>query len=438
MTSGAASHAPTIAPRQLTLRENFAWSLAGNLVYALCQWAMLSVISKLGTTTMIGEFAMATALTTPIFILAQMQLRTVQASDTTRLYSFADFFTLRIIAALIASLVVLTFVFCSDFAYPYRYIVVSVTAFKVVELFTDIYYGRLQQSEEMDRIGASLAARGVISLLAMGTVLSLGGTLPMALLSIAVSWVVVLIFWDRRLPRSCTQAGTLRDASLQRVWQLFYTCMPLGGAAVFNSLSVTIPRYILGIHCGPGELGGFAATASFMLASNMVVGALAQSATPRLAHYFAHGERGQFVKLLIQLCAFLIALGSLACLTVGIFGAQLLALAFRPELSVYAPELCWLTFAATIFSLSAILNCSLSAARSLAVQLPITLILCITTTLLGHYLIPNHGVQGAAWTSVAAATTQFVLTAAALCWAFRTRTSPLEQIEYPLLRVQSN
>jgi hypothetical protein len=41
--------------RQLTLRVNFLWTLAGNVVYAACQWGILVALAKLGTPQMVGR-----------------------------------------------------------------------------------------------------------------------------------------------------------------------------------------------------------------------------------------------------------------------------------------------------------------------------------------------------------------------------------------------
>ena len=37
------------APRPLSLRKNFAWTLSGNIVYSGCQWGMLIALAKLGS-----------------------------------------------------------------------------------------------------------------------------------------------------------------------------------------------------------------------------------------------------------------------------------------------------------------------------------------------------------------------------------------------------
>jgi O-antigen/teichoic acid export membrane protein len=78
-----------------SLRHSFAWTLAGSLVYAGCQWGMLSVLAKLGSPAIVGQFALALAITAPVFMFTNLQLRGVQATDAQSEYEFPDYFTLR-------------------------------------------------------------------------------------------------------------------------------------------------------------------------------------------------------------------------------------------------------------------------------------------------------------------------------------------------------
>src|SRR5512143_2641504 len=74
----------TVAPRLLSLRRNFSWTLAGNIVYAGCQWGVLVILAKLGTPEMVGQFALGLAVTAPVIIFANLALRGVQVTDANR------------------------------------------------------------------------------------------------------------------------------------------------------------------------------------------------------------------------------------------------------------------------------------------------------------------------------------------------------------------
>src|SRR6476660_1556484 len=94
------AHVPAVravAPRRaLSLRSNFSWTFAGNVVYAACQWGMLSALAKLGNPELVGQFALALAVTSPVFMLANLQLRGVQATDAQSQYTFADYLRVRV------------------------------------------------------------------------------------------------------------------------------------------------------------------------------------------------------------------------------------------------------------------------------------------------------------------------------------------------------
>ena len=90
----------------LSLRSNFAWVLAGNVVYATCQWGMIVALAKLGSSLMVGQFSLGLAIATPVLMFTNLHLRAVQATDARRLYSFAEYLQLRSVMTLAAIAVI--------------------------------------------------------------------------------------------------------------------------------------------------------------------------------------------------------------------------------------------------------------------------------------------------------------------------------------------
>src|SRR3982750_880645 len=80
--AAAAAPAPGPAPSArapVSLRRNFVETLFGNLVYAGCQWGVLVALAKLGNPQVVGVYALALAITSPVMLLSNLQLREVQA-----------------------------------------------------------------------------------------------------------------------------------------------------------------------------------------------------------------------------------------------------------------------------------------------------------------------------------------------------------------------
>src|SRR5262249_43861998 len=78
-----------------SLRSNFVWTFAGNAVYAAGQWAILSLIAKLGSGEMLGRYALALAVTPAGLMLSHLNLRAVIATDTAGRHPFGDYLTVR-------------------------------------------------------------------------------------------------------------------------------------------------------------------------------------------------------------------------------------------------------------------------------------------------------------------------------------------------------
>src|SRR3712207_3906404 len=90
----------------LSLGTNISWNVLGTAVYTFSQWAMLAVLTKVGTLEMVGQFALGLAVTAPVVNFLKLQLRWVQATDVRVHYNFGDYLALRLIAMTLALLAI--------------------------------------------------------------------------------------------------------------------------------------------------------------------------------------------------------------------------------------------------------------------------------------------------------------------------------------------
>src|ERR1051326_2299012 len=80
------------------LLSNVSWTFLGNAFYAASQWAMLVVLARCTNPQIVGALALALAITAPIMILFNMQLRAVIATDVTSNYGLCDYFHTRLLS----------------------------------------------------------------------------------------------------------------------------------------------------------------------------------------------------------------------------------------------------------------------------------------------------------------------------------------------------
>jgi O-antigen/teichoic acid export membrane protein len=402
---------PIVKP--LTLRRNFSWTFAGNMLYSACQWGMLAVIAKFGSPEMVGQFTLGLAFTAPLFMFSNLQLRAIQATDTKQEYKFRDYLGLRLIATGLTILITLGITWKSGYRWDTTLVVIGLSLSKAVDSISDVFSGLIQQHERMDLIAISSMMRGLISLLFLAIGVYLTHSVFWGTLGLSVASAIVLVGYD--IPRGALMfrdaTSRLNPASkpetgdpLKPDWhwgklkQLLWLSLPLGFTMMLISLNTNIPRYFINQYLGERELGLFAAISYSMVAANMLVGALGQSATPRLAKYYAAGNRHAFGALLFKLVSIGLIIGIVGILVVKIGGKEILTILYRPEYAQpqYLEIFLLLMVSTAISNVSSFLGYGMTAIRYFSVQLPLLILVTGISALSCYWLIPNMGLRGAA------------------------------------------
>ncbi|MGC3996847.1 MAG: lipopolysaccharide biosynthesis protein [Anaeromyxobacter sp.] len=423
MAEGAAAvmGAAPARPGAASLRDNFLWTLAGNGVGAAAQWLLLVVVARLAGERMLGQLALATATVTPIFLFTGLQLRGVVATDAAGQFRFADYLGVRALGTAAGlALAAAAAAWSGPGAAP---VVLAFAAARAVEALADVHQGVLQHHERMRPIARSLMARGLLSVAIVGAVLRGGGSLAAGLALFALASAAWLVLHDLRVAAPLLRAdGEARTPRLRRAGaRLVAATLPLGVVALAVSLRTYLPRLFVERSEGTAELGIFAALASFVMTGTLVVSALGQSAVPRLARHFHLGELGRFRGLLVRLELLALGLGLAGVAVARLLGEPLLRLVFGPAYAARAPVLVWLMGAGLVAYTVSFLGYALTAARRFAVQLPIFVATAAATAAACAWLVPAHGLAGAAWAWGASLVVEWGLTALALTAALRAR-----------------
>ncbi len=398
----------------LSLRSNFSWTLTGNVVYAACQWGMLVVLAKLGSPEMVGQFALGLAITAPVFMFCNLHLRAVQATDARREYLFGHYLALRLVTVILAGMIIMGIAGLSSYRWDTRLVILAVALAKAFGAVSDVFYGLFQQQERLDRIATSMIIKGLLSLATLGLVLHLTGSVFWGAVGLAGAWAVVLLSYDTYHgaliltggggnPGMVASGSVLRRLVFRLSWdlptmgRLAWLALPLGFVMMVVSLNHNIPLYFIEHYLGEGRLGVYAAMAYLMLAGGQVVNALGQSASPRLARYYATGRQEAFFTLLVKLLLLGGLLGVAGVLVALVAGKEILILVYRSEYADQAGVLVWLMAAAALFYVGSFLGYGMTAARYFRIQALLFVVTLLLITGASALLIPRYGLAGAAW-----------------------------------------
>lgn len=383
------------------LRAKVSWAFAGNVAYAGCNWALLVVLARYGGADFIGRFSLALALTAPLALLLNLQLRAIVAADARRRFPLSACVAVR--TACMGVLLVCVAALAFGLGYPEATarVILAVGACKAIYGGSDLLHGLFQRQERMDLVGRSQILRGVLSLVAMFVALSAYRSLGWATLGMAAAWLGVFLFFD--LPHAVRLAGGVkasdllpaRDASVIKL--MAREAVPLGLSSTLMSFNTTIPRYLLEGYHGETSLGYFAAVAAVPQIGMLLVEALGQSAMPRLARLYVQDRLG-YRRQLLWLVGVVAAFAAVCLAGVAVLGGPVLALLFRSQYAEHAPLLIRLMAVGGGVYLCSIFGVGLTAAGCLRAQLPVLVASILATLVAGLWLIPSGGMQGAAWT----------------------------------------
>jgi O-antigen/teichoic acid export membrane protein len=396
--------------REGSLRWNFSWTFVGNVVYSACQWGILVLLAKIGNPEMVGQYGLAMAIATPVLALSSLQLRAVLTTDVKERIHFGEYLGFRLTTTVLSLLVIAGIALRSRPESMAGILVLGLA--QAIEMLSDLYYGRMQFHEHMDRIARSMIVRGLLGLAAMGVGVYLTHRVLWGVVGLTLARLVVLVGYDitkrtqllpRRIPDrpELEQIFAAGNLALRPRWspsvqgELLRTSMSLGVIAMLISLLPNIPRYFLVGTLGERALGIFTATAFLVSTGNLLMTAMGQAAFVRLAKMAGAADVVGFNKLLVKLLgvAMLLGLGGVAVALT--FGHLLLTWIYRPEYAEHTNLLVVMMVAGALTYVASVLASAVTAARSFKPQIPVLGAAAGAGAISSFLLIHSYGLLGA-------------------------------------------
>ena len=408
------------------VKRNFLRALIGNGINSICSWAMLAVIAKLGTAQMMGQFALSLAVAQPIFVLTSFNLGGVLMTDTRREFRFLDYFSIRMFMSGLGFVALLLVCGLGRFAAQTRWVILLNGVGIAIDGFSQLLYGLLALHGRMDRVAVSLSAKGLLSLAGVIAGLAYAHSIVWAAGGSALASALVVLCYDlesgRQVLRPVGAADCAGDRKSRRelrkeaarrfvshwntsnwgtLHRLAALAAPMGVTVTLITLTTSIPRLFLESRFGAGNLGLFAAQASFVTIGRMAGNSLDQASRPLLACHFAAGDRVAFVRLLSRLLRIGVLATSVVLALAAGCGRPVLRILFTRE---YAHSLDVLLICLAAGGLGFLGNTylnAMSAARQFRVQVVCMALTVAAALLASAILIPALGLRGAALASLA-------------------------------------
>lgn len=411
----AAASVPLVSPAP-RLRSNFFWTLSGNIALAAAQWAVIVLLARLADPVSVGQYTLGLAIVSPIFTLASLNLRGLQATDISSQFHFSDYLAIRLVAAAAAFAATLAVLACGHYSQATALVVLSVALARALESTSEVCYGHWQQREQMDHIAKSMMLRGAASVAALFLVLSWKPSALWAAVALVAVAAVMLVGFDFVMLDSAARLGRATlprwRSRIAQLAELGRVAGPLGLAPMLVTLNAQQPRYWLAHHRSETDVGVYSALAYITVAANVIVMALAQAAGPSMTRALDSGDRRAFFHQAARLALAAFALGAAGILAAWLWGERLMELCYGPGFTGHGSALLWLMTAGAFSYLASCAGYTLTAARRFLVQIPVLALSSAVIAAACWLLVPRLGVAGAAIAQAAGSALQFLVLAA--------------------------
>ena len=379
-----------------------------NVLVAVCQLGLMALLLNKAGDAATGQYIIALAISAPVFMFAGLDLRTLQATDSSGEVRFIEYLGLRLICGCIALAVVPVISLALGYRADTLAVVTMVGLGRFFLLIGDTFNGLMQQSERMDRVAHSIVLKGILSTVVLGATFLATGSLIAGVFAEAATRFLVLAFYDLPLGRRLSSqhgAETISLASLRtvkaaRLIKLTVRSLPLAFKVMLVSLDTHVTRYFVSGMGSLSAVGVFGPIASGAAAGSMVGKALNQSVSAKLGRLASANEPRSFLGFVRKLQLLYLVLGAAGIGLTMLIGGPLLALV-RPDLLAYQTVLTLVVVSVALDLQNGIVDMSLVAARRIAPLAP-ACGLSVATSALGCWLlIPTYGLSGAATAMIA-------------------------------------
>lgn len=385
------------------------WLLGANLARNLGLIVITILLARYTAPAVVGQYALALAIATPVFVFAQLGLKGVYLTHSSQI-QFRAYVRVQVIASLIALLLVC---FVALVFMPKLLLVIFlVGTVKTVDTLADLFTGPLQSHDSTRIIFWGVTASALVSSLAAGLTLHFSRSLELTLCSLTLASAVTSIFTVciPALQIIHREEATARIELGSGVIEVLRAGLPAGLGGAVLALTASAPQYFLAACWTNEDVAHYAIFFYIVMIADILVSTVSQgwirkarehnsSKSAANKGFLGYTMVVSGVWTAIMLPVSLVGLGASYLLIPVVFGSE-----YALRMSVLIPIF-------IVIMLMPLLNFSNIAVivRNLYRHaFTLSGSSAVASVALGALLIPPFGVSGAFWTYCLAAAARAV------------------------------
>ena len=382
-----------IKQKELSVRQNMIWNMAGSVVGMACQWLISIIVVRLATDlSSAGLYSLAMSVFAIFSPIANFGMYTYIVTDMEERNTSGEYITISLFTSLAAVLITTLYAAftCRPNALP---IVFSYALYKGIVIVIDIIHAIDQKAHRMDYIGISLGIQGVLTLISFTAVFGCTQDLTTAILSMAFVTLTICFAYD--LPRASTLSHINLGISPSKAMGILAGCVLIVIANTATGASASMPRQFLSTIMGDAALGIYASVATPVAIVQVCSTYIYNPLIGYFAESFHAKDRRSFTRLALFTLFGIMAMGLLSYLGALLAGKSLLTMLYGAEVASHSDLLGLLLLSSVLLGVSSFLCNLLVAVRALQIMTFGSIAALGLAILTSPYLITSFGMNGA-------------------------------------------
>ena len=322
-------------------RDSYLWNVLSATVFAVQSAIVLMVITRTNGIEDAGVFSIAYAIGSLVYYVGEYGVRKYQVSDINEEMSFTDYHSHRLVACAAGLLMTAFYVVNGLVRQGYTsykaYIVFAICFIKVIEAYSEVYFGRYQQVGRLDvaaktnfyRIMLGLTACLVTLIVTRDMVISMTVWVVVSIIAVLTSSVLVY-----------KEFGTLEFRfDFKKIVRIFKDCFPLF-AGYFLLLYVgNAPKYAIDACMSDVEQAMYNFIFMPVFAIGMFANFIFNPILVKMAHKWDRGKIKSFRTMVYKQILVIAGITLLAIAVALTIGPPILGILFNADLSDYKIDL---------------------------------------------------------------------------------------------------
>lgn len=373
--------------------------MLANVLRNISLLLVLLFLAQLTEPEVVGNYALALAITTPVFAFAQFGLRGVFLTlrAQVRLSSYAIVQTIGVLSATALSLAIVCIV-----DPPLASTVLLVSFFKGADAYCDLFAAPLQQHGRSDLVFWGFLTSALAGGSAVGALLAATENLDIALAGMALVSVLVTVFLFAIPAIRIVAQVKNNEKQVGAVRVIFAAGLPTGLSLSVLALIPTMPQYVLAWSVGSIAVGYFVVVLYTYMTAELFTGALVQSWLPHARDHFETQvrRRGDFLRWVIGHIVKWTAL-FLPITGAGFLGAMWVYPILFPDYPLSFDLILPLTLTILLLPALYFTSAAMSVRNLYSHSLTVGAVAVTASVAASLLLIPVFGVPGALWATFA-------------------------------------